>query len=118
MTIAVSDAIGIDARSEIYGAQGMAMMNRVYRLRWYSGEPVFLFEQLGLGSNVETASMQEIAEEMANRAAGRVRELGRYEGRVGLCSAGCSERVAQGSLVLRVVRAHHLSRPPCVPRMS
>ena len=87
MTIALSDVMGIDARSEVYGAQGMAMMNRVYRLRISSGDPVFLFEQRGLGSNVETASMQEIADEMATRIGGRVRELGRFEGRGGLLGA-------------------------------
>ncbi len=87
MTVALSDVIGIDARNEIYGAQGMAMMSRVYRLRRNSGDPVFLFEQRGIGSNVETASLQAIAEEMAKRAGGRVRELGRFEGRGGLLGA-------------------------------
>lgn len=87
MTVAISDVICLETRREIYGAQGMAMMNRVYRLRRHSGDPVFLFEQRGLGSNVETASMQEIAEEIAIRAGAQVRELGKFEGRGGVLGA-------------------------------
>jgi hypothetical protein len=77
----------IETRREIYGAQGMAMMNRVYRLRLHTGNPIFLFEQRGLRSNVVTPSMQELAEEIAARAGGRVRDVGKYEGRGGLLGA-------------------------------
>lgn len=87
MTIAMSDVICIDTRREVYGAQGMAMMNRVYRLRRQSGDPIFLLEQRGLGSNVETASMEQIADEIATRAGGRVRQLGDFEGRGGILGA-------------------------------
>jgi hypothetical protein len=87
MTIPWSNVKCIETRREIYGAQGMAMMNRVYRLRLNDGDPIFLFEQRGLRSNVVTPSMQEIAEEMAARAGGHVRDVGKYEGRGGLLGA-------------------------------
>jgi hypothetical protein len=77
----------IETRREVYGAQGMAAMNRVYRLRMHSGDSIFLFEQRGLRSNVETPSMQEVADEIAGRAGTQVRELGRYEGRGGVLAA-------------------------------
>lgn len=85
--VAWSDVICVEARHEAYGAQGMAMHNRVYRLRRRAGDPVFLFEQRGLRSNVATASMQELAEEIAARAGGKVREMGKFEGRGGLLGA-------------------------------
>ncbi len=87
MTIPWSDVKCIETRREVYGAQGMAMMNRVYRLRLNDGDPIFLFEQRGLRSNVVTASMQEIAEELATRAGGRVRDVGNFEGRGGFLGA-------------------------------
>jgi hypothetical protein len=77
----------VETRREVYGAQGMAAMNRVYRLRLHSGESIFLFEQRGLRSNIVTPSMQALAEELASRAGGHVRELGKYEGRGGLLGA-------------------------------
>lgn len=77
----------VETRREVYGAQGMAAMNRVYRLRMHSGESMFLFEQRGLRSNIVTPSMQAVAEEIASRAGGHVRELGKYEGRGGLLGA-------------------------------
>jgi hypothetical protein len=87
MTIPWSNVKCIETRREVYGAQGMAMMNRVYRLRLNDGGSIFLFEQRGLRSNVVTASMQEIAEEMATRAGGHVRNVGNFEGRGGLLGA-------------------------------
>ncbi len=87
MTIPWSNVKCIETRREVYGAQGMAMMNRVYRLRLNEGDPIFLFEQRGLQSNIVTPSMQEIAEEMAGRAGGHVRDVGKYEGRGGLLGA-------------------------------
>jgi hypothetical protein len=77
----------VETRREVYGAQGMAAMNRVYRPRLHSGESIFLFEQRGLRSNIVTPSMQAVAEEIATRAGGHVRELGQYEGRGGLLGA-------------------------------
>ncbi len=86
-TIAWSDVRAVETRLEMYGAQGMAMMNRVYRLRRREGEPVFLFEERGLESNLQTASMRAIAEEIASRAGSTVRELGTFEGRGGFLGA-------------------------------
>ncbi len=87
VTIALSDVICVETRSEIYGSQGMASMNRVHRLRRHSGDPIFLFEQRAVDTNLETASMEAIADEIAARAGVHVRELGTFEGRGGLLGA-------------------------------
>ncbi len=86
-TIAWGDVRAVETRLEMYGAQGMAMMNRVYRLTRRHGEPLFLFEERGLESNLQTASMRAIAEEIASRAGSNVRELGTFEGRGGFLGA-------------------------------
>ena len=86
-TIAWSDVRAIETRLEMYGAQGMAMMNRVYRLTRRSGDPLFLFEERGLQSNLQSQTMEAIATEIAARAGGTVRELGTFEGRGGFLGA-------------------------------
>jgi hypothetical protein len=86
-TIPLHEVLCLETRREIYSSQGMASMNRVYRLRRHTGEPIFLFEQRGIGSNVESSSMQSVADELAHRAGVHVRELGTFEGRGGLLGA-------------------------------
>lgn len=87
LAIALSDVLCLETRSEIYGSQGMASMNQVYRLRRHSGDPVFLFEQRAVDTNLETASMKALADEIAARAGVQVRELGTFEGRGGVLGA-------------------------------
>jgi hypothetical protein len=81
------DVKGIETRVELYGAQGMAMMHRVHRLLRAHGEPIFLFEQRGMRSTVETESMEELAAEIAQRAGVAIHELGTVEGSGGLLGA-------------------------------
>lgn len=75
---------GIETRDEYYGAQGMAMINRVYRLRRVASDPIFLFEQRGLDSTVQSEAMDALAAEIAQRAGVVIESMGNVEGRGGL----------------------------------
>ena len=83
--IPYTDVRTIEMRLEAYPSQGMAKMQRTFRLTRHAGRPVFLFEERGLGLFDE--SMTPLAEEMALRADIRITDLGMVEGKGGLLSA-------------------------------
>ena len=85
--VAWSDVIALEKRLEAYGAQGMANMQRAYRLTRRNGEPIYLFEERGIGSNLETASMEEVADEIASRGNIRFIDKGMVRGRGGFLGA-------------------------------
>ena len=109
-TVPWRDVKAIETRVELYGAQGMATMSRVYRLLRVQGEPVFLFEQRGLRSNVETESMEAIAAEIAQRAGVAIRQLGTFEGQGGLLGAWGASPPAWNAKAVSLSRREVLMR--------
>jgi hypothetical protein len=86
-TIAWPDVSAIEMRLEAYRAQGMANMQRAYRLTRRSGAPIFLFEERALDTGLESESMHDIATEIATRANVALTDLGMVQGRGGLLAA-------------------------------
>lgn len=81
--IHLTDLVAIESRLEAYAGFAMAMVNRSYRLVRRGGEPIFLFEDRAIGSDVEGVSHRNLAEEIARCAGVRLRELGMASGRLG-----------------------------------
>jgi hypothetical protein len=83
--IPYSDVQAIEMRLEAFPTIGMAKMQRAFRLTRRNGQPIFLFEERGLGMFHE--SMTPLAEEMAQRAAVAITDLGMVEGNGGVLAA-------------------------------
>lgn len=86
-TIAWQDVSAIETRLEVYRAQGMANMQRAYRLVRRTRAPIFLFEQRAIGTGLEGPSMQALATEIAERADVSLSDLGMVRGRGGILGA-------------------------------
>ena len=85
--IPFSDLEAVETRVEFYGAQGMGMMQRVWRLRRRNGAPVFLFEDRALGTALAINSMEPVAVEIAHRAGVPLNDLGAAKGWGGFLGA-------------------------------
>jgi hypothetical protein len=78
------DAIeAIETRLESYPQWGMAEIQRSYRLCLHGGDSILLFEQRALGTNQESADMDELAEALAQRIDVPIRDLGMVGGKLG-----------------------------------
>jgi hypothetical protein len=86
-TVAWPDVSAVEARLEVYRAQGFANMQRAYRLVRRTGEPIFLFEERAIDSGLEGPSMQALALEIAARAGVSLSDLGMVRGRGGILAA-------------------------------
>ncbi|MDZ7632171.1 MAG: hypothetical protein U5K74_12715 [Gemmatimonadaceae bacterium] len=86
-TVPWPDVLAVETRLEAYGAQGMASLQRAYRLTRRNGAPIYLFEQRGLRTNLETDSMQAVAEEIAERGGVRLIDRGMVKGKGGFLAA-------------------------------
>jgi hypothetical protein len=74
----------VETRLEGYRSFGLAMIQRSYRLRRRFGEPILLFEQRALGTNIQTASLDALAREIATSAKAPIDDLGMVEGKAGI----------------------------------
>ena len=86
-TLSFADLEAMETRLEFYGAQGMGMMQRTWRLRRRNGPPVFLFEDRALGTALAGNSMEPVALEIARRAGIPLNDLGTARGRGGFLGA-------------------------------
>ncbi|MBC7841536.1 MAG: hypothetical protein H7099_04465, partial [Gemmatimonadaceae bacterium] len=86
-TVPWSDVTAIETRLEAYVSQGLTNLQRVYRLIRRSGDPIFLFEERGLQTNIASAPMDALAEEIARRAKLRITDRGMAQGRGGILGA-------------------------------
>ncbi len=86
-TVPFSDVEAVETRLEAYGAQGMGMMQRTYRLKRRSGPPIFLFEERALGTRLADRSLHEVATEIASRTGVALDDLGMAQGRGGILGA-------------------------------
>jgi hypothetical protein len=78
------DAIeAIETRLESYPQWGMAEIQRSYRLCLKCSDSILLFEQRALGTNQESADMDELAESLAQRIGVPLRDLGMVAGKLG-----------------------------------
>jgi hypothetical protein len=85
--VAYANIVALETRDEAYETMGVSNVQRTYRLVRRDDEPIFLFEQRGLRTRVETASMQDVAEEMAARAGVALRNKGMVRCRGGVLGA-------------------------------
>lgn len=61
----------------------MGQIQRSYRLRLHDGNHILLFEQRALGTNQESADMDELAQALSQRMGVPLLDLGMVEGRIG-----------------------------------
>ena len=83
-TLSMADISSIETRVEGYGAQGMAMLQRPYRLLCRDGSSIFLFEQRALATRMADTPLRMVAQEIATAAAVSVVELPIAQGRGGV----------------------------------
>jgi hypothetical protein len=81
----------VETRLEAYPAQGMANMQRTYRLVRLGAPPVFLFEERAVGTGLEEASLAPVALEIAERTGAPLKDLGLVQGKGGLLAAWFTE---------------------------
>ena len=86
-TVPFSDVEAVETRLEAYGAQGMGMMQRAYRLRRRNGPPIFLFEERALSTRLADHSLHEVATEIASRTGMPLDDLGMVQGQGGILGA-------------------------------
>ena len=82
-----ADVAAVETRLESYGAQGLANMQRAYRLTRHRGPPIFLFEERALATMLSNRPLQGIATEIAGRARVPLNDLGMVQGRGGILAA-------------------------------
>jgi hypothetical protein len=82
-TIDLADIKAVETRLECYGAQGLGMVQRAYRLVRRDGASIFLFEERALASALQDPSLRPVAQAIAEAAGVPLNDLGMVAGRGG-----------------------------------
>lgn len=81
--ISLTDVAAIETRTEAYAGRRLAMVQQSWRIVRRTGEPIFLFEDRGLGSRLHDGSHAAVVRELAARGRIPLRDLGMVAGEIG-----------------------------------